>query len=259
MALPLLGLLGSFAARKSIETVARYIMRDGAKKTLARLVKEFPGRNSRSINKIVKDAEKQIADAKKMYDKVKKGDVPTTGKFVQTKITPKSAKLESALSSKTGKIRTLSNPKINGKTIVKKRPEPVKGQYVRKDRVQPGEGRVNVGRSISSRSDKKYVLKDKAGSPTTSFLKKEKGRMEKIKDRVEATLKKNKLKATGLTTAALIGVAATVDTDKPKKKTTTTAKKQTTRKDTRPKPNPKNLENYMGGAGGIRVRKKRKK
>ena len=82
--------------------------------------------------------------------------------------------------------------------------------------------------------------------------------MEKIKDRVEATLKKNKLKATGLTTAALIGVAATVDTDKPKKKTTTT-KKQTTRKNTRSKPNPKNLENYMGGAGGIRVRKKRKK
>ena len=82
--------------------------------------------------------------------------------------------------------------------------------------------------------------------------------MEKIKDRVEATLKKNKLKATGLTTAALIGVAATVNTDKPKKKKTT-AKKQTTRKNTRPKPTPKNLENYMGGAGGIRVRKKRKK
>ena len=105
MALPLLGLLGSFAARKSIETVARYIMRDGAKKTLARLVKEFPGKNSRSINTVIKNAEKQIADAKKMYDKVKKGDVPTTGKFVQTKITPKSTDLASRLIKKSKNLK----------------------------------------------------------------------------------------------------------------------------------------------------------
>jgi len=257
MALPALAALGSLAAKASIRLISRYILRHGPKETAEKLAKALPSRSSRNITKAIKAAEKEIDTAKKLYDKAKKGNVTTTGKYSQ-----KSSTLGTTPTQLKGNVVPKTTPKTKEGKILRAYSETKggkgklaegTGKYVRKDRV----GQKTIS-TIGGRSNKNYTLKNKAGSPTTSFLKKEKGRMEKIKDRVEATLKKNKLKATGLTTAALIGVAATIDTDKPKKKTTT-AKKQTTRKNTRPKPNPKNLENYMGGAGGIRVRKKRKK